>query len=163
MQEHENTPEDPSDDGRLAEAFALLRRLQPPLASQIANRAVVNAELRALEVAVPTRPLPWWRRSIAVPVPLAASLLAIVAITVPLTANAWLVSRRTDAPPAALNGGDKQQAGASERAAVASAPFETASRQTAGNAKDDFVTETYLCGVGRVSSHARYSSPENSP
>jgi hypothetical protein len=163
MQEHKDSPGEPSDDGNLVESLSMLRRLEPPLTSRIANRAVVIAELKAMEAAVVMQTLPWWRRSIAVPVPLAASLLAIVVIGVPLITSAWSDARRADAPIAPLTVAKKQPGYLSERAPVASAPLKTAPRQTAAIARDYFVTETYLCGVGRVRSHSRYSNPENSP
>ena len=69
--------EDRPDDHFLYEQFAPLRETSPPAWVQLANRAAVDP------VCTPTTT--WWRRSIAVPVPVllaaAASLLVMASTT----------------------------------------------------------------------------------
>lgn len=147
-----NEPEDTD----LAEAFAQLRRLEPSISARLANRAAVAAELRALEAAAPGQQQPWWRRSISVPLPLAASLLAIVAITAPMSAKAWLEARQPDGPPTVTAHEYPQNH-------PTTGDSRSAERRQATGRSGYSVTETYLCGVGPINSNSRYSQTENTP
>ncbi len=155
MNDDERSLNEP-EDADLAETFAHLRRLEPSMAARLANRAAVAAELRAIEAADVLRERPWWRRSISVPMPVAASLLALLAITAPMSATAWLEARQVDGPPAVgANDVPHDQ--------VASGDSRIVARRQPAESRGYSVTETYLCGVGRINSNARYSQTENTP
>lgn len=140
MTENHTSPPEPGDDPILDEALSHLKRLQPPLESRIANRMAVATALDELNAVKQQRPLPWWRRSIAVPVPVAASVAVLSAI-------AFASSFR----------GGPAQLHVSER--VSQSPI--AQRAPRSRAELKFYeTETYLCGVGRVSSESHYSFQE---
>lgn len=155
MNDDERTLNEPEDTD-LAETFAHLRRLKPSMAARLANRAAVAAELRAIEAADVLRERPWWRRSISVPMPVAASLLALLTITAPMSAVAWLEARQADGAPAAGANENPQNHSATGDSRI------VAPRQAA-EAPGYSVSETYLCGVGPINSNSRYSQTENTP
>jgi hypothetical protein len=149
---HDPLPE-PGDDPMLEEILSLLKRLEPPLETRLANRRAVAAELGALLAVNQKRHVPWWRRSISIPVPAAACLavLAALALTssfrggqgqspVRMAAPDQPAERATDAPR--------------EKAAIAKhAP-------DAQPVLEYYATETYLCGIGRVNWESGYSIKE---
>jgi hypothetical protein len=138
------------DDHELREMLLRLKSLSPPLATRLANRAAVVNELSRLVVRGPTRSSPWWRRSIAVPVPIAAGLAALVLASLllpqwageprPSTKKGVRPAEAVDEfpgnPPMHLAG-----AGGSRRSTPVMEYYET---------------EVYLCGVGRLSSESGY-------
>ncbi len=152
MNDDERSPGEP-EDTELAEAFAQLRRLEPSMSARLANRAMVATALRVADAARERR---WWRRSISVPMPVAASLLALLAITASISAAAWLEARQADGPSAA---------GANENPQNHSATGDSriVARRQAAEAPGYSVSETYLCGVGRINSNSRYPQTENTP
>lgn len=148
---HDSLPE-PGDDPMLDEAFSHLKRLEPPLEARIANRVAVATALGALSTAKLQRQLPWWRRSISVPIPIAASLAALVAFVLATSLRDWQERpMHANAPKQVL----ESEAGVrGKHPAIA--------KRTA-NARTElkyYETETYLCGIGRVSSESRYSIEE---
>lgn len=147
---------DESEGTDLAETLAQLRRLEPSMAARLANRAAVTAELRAIEAADVLRERPWWRRSISVPMPVAASLLALLAITAPMSAAAWLKAGETAERPAATTNDHPQNH-------FTTGDSRIVARRQPAESPGYSVTETYLCGVGRINSNARYSKTENTP
>jgi hypothetical protein len=155
MSDAEHSLNEPEDTD-LDEAFAQLRRLEPSMSARLANRAAVAAELRAIDAAAMVRERAWWRRSISVPMPVATCMLAVLAITMPMSAVAWLEHRQADAPPASVSAEVSQNGGASDDS-------RSVNRRQSTGTSGFSVTETYLCGVGRISSHSRYSQTENSP
>ncbi len=81
-----NDPSDcriePDDDPALEVVLSPLRAIEPPLAARIKNRLAV-AEALGSFTNVGRRPgLPWWRRTVSVPLPVAACLLLICALGV---------------------------------------------------------------------------------
>jgi len=76
-----NEPLDSLSDDVLNDVLTPLRGVTVPDETRLANRAAVR---RALESTVQ---LPWWRRTVAVPVPVAAA--AMVALVVTVTAILW--------------------------------------------------------------------------
>jgi len=134
MNPHENSPPEPNDDPLLAEMLSPLKRLEPSLEARVANRQAVVAALSSLHAV--NRPLPWWRRSISIPVPIAAALVLLLAVA--------LYANLRSHP-------------AKEAVAVNSntAAFPKSSADTR-QAVEYYETETYLCGVGRVSSESYY-------
>jgi hypothetical protein len=138
---HESLPE-PGDEPILDEALSHLKRLQPPLESRIANRAAVATALDELNAVKQRSQLPWWRRSIAVPVPVAASVLLLTTLAV--SAN---FRGGREQLPLQVSEQDKQSS--------------IAQRVPRSRAELKYYeTETYLCGIGRVSSESHYSLEE---
>lgn len=80
---------EPGDDPEFDELIAPLKRLEPPLETRVANRVAVAAELRALGNANRQRRLPWWRRSISIPLPIAASVALLAAFALPSSFRGW--------------------------------------------------------------------------
>jgi hypothetical protein len=145
---HDSLPA-PGEDPVLDEALSQLKRLQPPLESRIANRMAVASALDELNAMKQRRQLPWWRRTIAVPVPVAACLLVLttLAVAANFRGESGQSPMHTNAPenPAMSDPGarDKQSA--------------LARRSPTARAELKFYeTETYLCGIGRISSESHY-------
>jgi hypothetical protein len=134
MNPHDDSPLVPSDDPVLQDMLAPLKHLEPPLEARIANRQAVSAALASLPAVNPKRHWPWWRRSISVPVPIAAALVLIMA--------AALFSNLRS-PPAKHSIGAHAAAGTFPKSAPDIRP-----------AAKFYETETYLCGVGRLSSES---------
>jgi hypothetical protein len=138
---HDDSLPEPSDDPMLDEALSHLKRLEPPLETRIANRKAVAAALAEQNAANQQGPLPWWRRSIAVPVPVAASVAALVAFVLVSGIRDW------QERPMHADGPTKQSSIAKRT-------------QNARGELKFYETETYLCGIGRVSSESHYSIEE---
>jgi len=141
MDNHDALPES-DDDRTLHEALSRLRQLEPPPETRIANRAAVAAALDAWHAARRQHQLPWWRRSIAVPVPVAASVAVVAAL-----ALASSFRGGAEQLPPQVGEPDKQSS------IVERAPRSRAELKY-------YETETYLCGIGRVSSESHYSLEE---
>ena len=136
MSPHNDALPEPNDDPLLAEVLSHLKRLEPPLETRIANRQAVSVALSSFHAVNRERHLPWWRRSISIPVPIAVALVLLLAVA--LYANL----RSQPAKEAiAVNSN------------TATLPKSTADTR---QAVKYYETETYLCGVGRVSSESYY-------
>jgi hypothetical protein len=127
-------PEDPA----LERALSGLRSIEPPLAARIQNRTAIAEALSSLTSANRRRRLPWWRRSISVPFPVAACLVLIAALALALRF-------RSDG----------------EQSHAASAPSDKDAIVTSQpDARPVLVyreTATYLCGIGQLkSTHGYY-------
>ena len=68
------------DEQSLCDLLAPLRDLQAPLATQIANRQSLANVLHERRQQSASRPRPWWRRSVSVPIPLAAAILLLAVV-----------------------------------------------------------------------------------
>ena len=148
MNDRDESKSDPLDEPILEELFASLRRLEPPLEARIANRLAVAAELSVVRNANRQRALPWWRRSISVPLPLAASLLVLAALVVPMRLAQW--NERSSTQPEAPNSSANQAAGTHETTSAGK-------RMPGDHPKLSYYqTETYVCGIGPVNSESRY-------
>jgi|GEM_PF-1354531 len=152
MNDDERSPGEP-EDTELAEAFAQLRRLEPSMSARLANRAMVATALRVADAARERR---WWRRSISVPMPVAASLLALLAITASISAAAWLEARQPDESSAAIASDEPKNRDQNDDS-------RSVERRRAARVSGYSATETYLCGIGRIQSNSRYSQTENTP
>lgn len=65
-------------DAEFESLLRSLRALEPPLETRLLNRAAVSEALAQVQSSRVQRELPWWRRTIPVPVPLAIGLAAAV-------------------------------------------------------------------------------------
>lgn len=153
MIDNDDSLPEPGDDPMLDEAFSFLKRLEPPLESRIANGLAIAAALSELNAMKQRRQLPWWRRSIAVPVPIAACLLVLttLAVAANFRGERGQSPMHTGAPenPANSNPGARDKQSALARRSP-----------TPRAALKYYETETYLCGIGRVSSESHYSIEE---
>ncbi len=82
MSEPNDCHAEPEDAPALERALSALKSIEPPLATRIQNRTAVAEALSSLMSANRQRHLPWWRRSISVPLPFAACVLLVCALTV---------------------------------------------------------------------------------
>ena len=156
MNETDNSRPEPGEDRRLVEILSPLKSLEPPLAAQIANRQAVSAALSALLAANQQRQLPWWRRSISVPVPLAVALAVLLAATLLSSFRNW---REPAEPPVVVQGQPATGPAVARKSAAATFQPVAHVRPTWSH----YETETYLCGVGRVNSETYYVLKEQNP
>jgi hypothetical protein len=149
---HDSLPE-PDDDPTLDEAISLLKRLEPPLETRIANRMAVAAELSSLSGLNRQRHLPWWRRSVSIPVPFAASLVVLAAFSLQLGVRSWhkQLAKRVTAPVQLTEGPSPSRSYKTEIVRPV---------RDVHSVLKYYETETYLCGIGRVNSESFYSIKE---
>jgi hypothetical protein len=140
---------EPGDDSMLGEMFSHLKRLEPPMETRIANRRAVAAELGALVAASEKRHVPWWRRTISIPVPVAACLAVLAAL-------ALTSSFRGEKEPSPVRMAAPDQP--AERAIHAPRAKTEVAKHTpdAQPVLEYRATETYLCGIGRVNWESGY-------
>jgi hypothetical protein len=149
MNDHHDSLPEPGDDPMLEEVLSRLKRLEPPLETRIANRMAVAAELSASSNVNRQRHLPWWRRSISVPVPIAASLVVLAAFALQSSFRGW-----QERPPMHVSGPNQPVEGAAD---VRGEKTAIAKRTPNGHAVLEYYeTETYLCGIGRLKSESGY-------
>jgi hypothetical protein len=153
MNAHNDSLPEPDDDPLLEEMLSHLKRLEPPLAARIANRQAVSAALSSFNAVSQQRHLVWWRRSVSIPMPLAAALVMLMAIALYSSFRNWqersALLIATTAQPR-------------DDAATAHGNT-TALTQPVAKAYptwQHYETETYLCGVGRVNSESYYAIKE---
>lgn len=145
----ESSDESLRNDPLLVETFSHLRRLEPSLDARLRNRQVVVEELERLQVARRKQVLPWWGRTIAVPVPLAACLVVV--------AGLMLFSFFHD-----RQASSGVQIAAPDQPVQRSAHMQSAGAVAATRAVDAhpvveyYETETYICGIGRLNSESGY-------
>jgi hypothetical protein len=146
MTQRDDSVAEPDDDALLRATLECLKQIEPPLQARIASRIAVAAELGPWRSA---NAFPWWRRSISVPIPVAASLLVAAALLLAVGMHGW--ARPTaDATPDRPAERDTS-AGEATRAVAQGAPRRALKYSE---------TETYLCGVGRLHSESRFSVEE---
>ena len=73
---------EPLEEQSLFDLLGPLHDLQAPLATQIANRQSLANVLHERPLQSASRARPWWRRSVSVPIPLAAAILLLAVIFV---------------------------------------------------------------------------------
>lgn len=138
-------------DGEIARRLREFRDLSPPAAAQRANRDAVARELSRLRVLPDERTLPWWRRRVAIPLPLVA-LAAVFVIAV----SVWTSVASMRRVPEAVAGAPSRGTGAR----AASGITEEASLPTARPVLEYYEVDTYLCGVGTIRSESGYQFQE---
>jgi hypothetical protein len=140
------------DDADLESLLSPLQRIEPPAAAREEFRAAVAAEL---DGGVAPQRGPWWRRTIAVPVPVALGAAVML-----LASAAWSVSHRPTVDHPALDSQPVVRPAGPEIALLARAEPAATSPVPPSPELEYHVTETYLCGVGRVRSVSSYSIRE---
>jgi len=152
MNDFQERPPEPDDERLLEKAFAVLKRMEPPLESRIANRRAVAAALGELSVGNPAAQ-PWWQRSVAVPVPLAAAIVLLIAV---LGYSSLRSGREPvkDVVTASSRSESESKAQPSEASAVAKSKSESLTKWK------HYQSEVYLCGVGQVSSETYFGVEE---
>lgn len=131
----DNRMQEPLDDAFFQTSLASLRQLEPSQESRLQNRIALANELQR-RGAVRTNRLPWWRRSISVPIPIAAAAVVLL-----LAATIWTRGRSANSTPQNIALHPPANATSSPIAPPSFAYFET---------------ETYLCGIGRLKSDHGY-------
>jgi hypothetical protein len=149
MNAHHDLLPEPNDESRLEEVLSSLKRLEPPLEARIANRQAVSAALSSMPAASQQRHLPWWRRTVSIPVPLATALGLLVAVATYSSIRNWQQRSAVHVAAPALSVDKTATAHGNSTAIVQ--PMATAQ-----SSLKFYGTETYLCGVGRVSSESYY-------
>ena len=142
----------PDDDGKLEQILSHLKHLEPPLEARIVLRRVVAAELSRAGSASRQGNRAWWRRSISIPVPVAASILLVTVFAIVFTVRGG----PAPGPPglAAPHLSEESVGATGDRVAVAARmPQMRATTKY-------YAAETYLCGIGRVNSESRYITQE---
>lgn len=140
---------EPFDEVDVESLLSPLRQIEPLPAARAEFRAAVAAELERGTV---HRHSPWWRRTIAVPVPVALTAVLLVVVSMALT----LLAQRRVGPsgqlPQATSPAPAESVAPNTIAAKGS-PFESPEIEY-------YSSETYLCGIGRISSVSGYSIRE---
>jgi hypothetical protein len=120
------------DEKFLETILARLRPLEPSLESRLKNRLAIANELHHQCGQVAATNLRWWRRSILIPIPIAATAACLL-----IVAMLWSFIRPANFPPQTV---------------VKTESAKPANFQAAEPAIAYFETGTYLCGVGRLKS-----------
>ena len=136
---------DQEHSDEISEMLSGLRSLEPSLQSRLENRQVIAKELARLSEHS-SRPRAWWNRSLSIPIPLA------IAASLLLVYGATLLSDRT-------GGGQLTEAVEVENAPSIKIEPPRESEQYERSSFE--VTETYLCGIGRLSTHSFHAIQEN--
>jgi hypothetical protein len=147
-----NQPNDcrtePDDDSALERALSSLKSIEPPLATRIQNRTAVAAALVSFMSANRRRHLPWWRRTISVPLPVAACFLLICALAV-----ASRFRGDDDKSPLQMAVHDQRPLTAQ---GAGKAPTIADGRSDAHPVLVYRESATYLCGIGQLHSTRGY-------
>lgn len=141
MNAHNDSLPEPNDDSLLEEMLSPLKRLEPPLEARVANRRAVSAALSSFQAVNRQSHLPWWHRSVSIPVPFAAALALLVAVAFYASSRNW-------------------QEQSAITIAAPGQPAVATPRADAQPTWKHYETETYLCGVGRISSESYFAIKE---
>jgi hypothetical protein len=139
------------DELEIQPTMELLKRLEPTLASRIKNRRIVATGLATHERRFLSSSVPWWRRSISIPLPVALAVVLLLA-----SAFLWLPMLRDRPGGFAVSSNSAEPF--SGTAAVAT-PAKS-SRANAERTLGYSATETYLCGIGRIKDESIYEVKE---
>jgi hypothetical protein len=135
MNDEKQMPE-PSDDTFLTACLATLKQLKPSLESRLKNRLAVANELHLRQCAIGRKPSVWWRRSISIPIPIAAAAAFLL-----VGAVVWSLFRPGNSLPQSV---------------ATQLPTNAVGSRTLEPAIAYFETGTYLCGIGRLKSDYGY-------
>jgi hypothetical protein len=140
---------EPNDDPALERVLSPLRSIEPPLVARVENRIAVAEALCSLMSANRKRRSAWWRRSISVPVPIAACFLVVCSL--PLALRFHGESQPSPAHMAERERRPEHAVGAS-RETVTVAPGEPDARPVLVYRE----SATYVCGIGQLKSTRGY-------
>ncbi len=147
MNDRESESRDSDTRDPILEAMLLpLKDVLPSEQGRLNTRMALAAELGRQQAARQRRELPWWRRKVSLPVPLAAALVLMAALAVPLAIGAWLGELPAWVPTA-----KESPRGAGQDDVQRLAIDKASGAEPAGL----YETETYLCGVGRIRLESR--------
>ena len=135
------------DDQTIEQLLSRLKQLEPPLESRVANRAAVAAEITRMTEQCRERTLPFWRRTVVIPWPVAAAVLAMLV-------TLSLMSFRSDrhVPPVAGTSAVGQEEGEAVDQRIQNEVTPVSRTPTLAY----HTTTTYLCGIGQLRSDAKY-------
>ena len=157
MNADDDSPLEPAEDPLFDEAIARLKRLEPPLQTRINNRVIVADALKSLSRAGQSRA--WWRRSISIPLPLAAALAVIFAVA--LSQN--LRAGRERAAVEVMQPVGQSDRRTNDLTGIApETPKDVARSHDLRPDRQSYAKETYLCGLGRLRFESANFSKEQS-
>jgi hypothetical protein len=142
----------PVEKDELEALLSPLKGLEPPLDARLTNRravaAALNSEDRQPELTLNQNSRqPWWRRTVAVPVPLALGLALLMMLTLFSTIQGWR-PRPAKAPVV------RDEVAAANSTNDKNAAINTvANRSTRVQFSE---SEKYLCGIGRIRAETTY-------
>lgn len=139
---------EPLEEQALFDLLGPLRDLQAPLATQIANRQSLANVLHERRQQSASRPRQWWRRSVSVPIPLAAAILLLAVVFALQQRASSQLSR--DAVP-----GPAQQPQALLPRSGDSREVRLAAIQPSANCRS-MESGMYLSGIGSLNSKVVY-------
>lgn len=135
--------------------LAPLQRVEPSLEARLANRTSVAAELARLQMANPRSSLPWWRRTVVIPVPAVMGLAALIIIGLSLSFNPL------DRVGSIVRNVGDEDIPRREAVDVARTQRPGTMREMAALPRLEYYeTRTYLCGVGFIASESGYETQE---
>jgi hypothetical protein len=149
IESHDRRPED-DDEQMLEEVLAHVKNVEPSLEARTSIRAAVAAELCRVTTSHRNRPLPWWRRTIPVPWPIAVSVAGLLLVV--------SASHYRTAPASVPSTVDvASRARSAERATDTRHDHTGVAMHTPDKSSEleYYATETYLCGIGRLSSESK--------
>lgn len=146
---HPNSFDDGDDGAGLESLLSPLKRIEPTTKAREEFRAAVAIAL-ARDTVVRSRS-PWWRRSVAVPVPVALSVAILICATITWSVNlSWQTDERAiDSRPRGM------PVAPSLPLPVSRSPVELRRVPPSMNI-EHITTEVYVCGVGPVKSTSSY-------
>ena len=137
-----------NDDAGTEEFLAPLRKLAPLAEGRGANRAAVTRELAQLENNARAPREPWWRRRVSLPLPVAVAMAAMLLVSL-----TWTVMQESRPP-------QPQTPSRPVPSSPSASPVQLASAAPRSATLEYSQTNTYVLGVGVISSESRYLLPE---
>lgn len=135
--------------------LAPLQRVEPSIEARLANRTSVAVELARLQIANRLCSLPWWRRTVSIPVPAVIGLAALVIIGLSLS---WNSLERIGSQVRDPGDADIPR---HEAVDVIRTPGQGTTREMAALPRLQYYeTRLYLCGVGFIASESGYETQE---
>lgn len=149
-----DVPVEPDDNpADIRDALSVLKHIRTSPAASSRYRTIVEAELAMLPASRVVR-LPWWKRSVQVPLPVA------VAAGMLLIFSTWTAQMSWNDDSASPSGvGSQPPKSEAEDMPGQAEPFRATSDDTDKLALS--VSETYLRGVGRLHTETRYVIKES--
>ena len=145
------------DEDRLVEQLlSHLKQLTPPPASQLANRKIVATELARLQAKWRNREKRWWQKTVAVPVPVALGIAALLLIALGAQLNPLWTTDQPMAGTLHTNESAGHGADGHSKGNTDSSPS-VATRTPPNDGELEYhETNMYLCGIGLLSSERGY-------